>query len=115
MQDAWRREFLWRIARGKADRLRRVWDGLTTPARLRAHQSAVRLRSWELLGGPAARGDLAPRVTGTLRASGCLVERLHFQSLPGFRVTANVYVPARLRGRAPAVLIPVGHHREAKA
>jgi hypothetical protein len=40
---------------------------------------------------------------------GLVVERLHFQSLPGLYVTANLYRPRSFQGRLPAVLYLCGH------
>lgn len=40
-----------------------------------------------------------------------LVEKLHFQSLPGLYVTANLYLPRKIEGRVPAVLYISGHSR----
>lgn len=37
------------------------------------------------------------------------IEKLTFESRPGFVVTANLYLPASLQDRAPAVLCPCGH------
>ena len=55
------------------------------------------------------RTDLKATVTGTLDADNFTVEKLHFQSLPGLYVTANLYVPKNLKGPAPAVLYVCGH------
>jgi dienelactone hydrolase len=66
------------------------------------------------------RTPLNARTVGILRRSGYQIEKLVFESRPGFFVTANVYVPAagRERGdrtRYPAVLAPVGHYEGGKA
>jgi hypothetical protein len=55
------------------------------------------------------RTDLKTAVTGRLDQDGFWVEKLHFQSLPGLYVTANLYVPRGLPGRAPAILYVCGH------
>jgi hypothetical protein len=55
------------------------------------------------------RTDLKATVTGTLDAERFTVEKLHFQSMPGLYVTANLYVPKNLKGPAPAVLYVCGH------
>src|SRR5262249_6779699 len=56
-----------------------------------------------------ARTDLKPVVVGKLDAEAFTVERLHFQSSPSLYVTANLYVPKKLAGPAPAVLYVCGH------
>jgi dienelactone hydrolase len=55
------------------------------------------------------RTDLKPVVTGKLDAPSFTVEKLHFQSSPGLYVTANLYIPKKLKQPAPAVLYVCGH------
>ena len=56
-----------------------------------------------------AKTDLKPTITGRVEHAEFFVEKLHFQSLPGLYVTANLYVPKNLTGRAPAILYGCGH------
>jgi dienelactone hydrolase len=56
-----------------------------------------------------ARTDLKPVITGRLEHEALTVENLHFQSLPGLYVTANLYLPKGLTRPAPAVLYVCGH------
>jgi dienelactone hydrolase len=55
------------------------------------------------------RTDLKAVVTGTVEQEEFRVENLHFQSLPGLYVTANLYVPKGLASPAPAILYVCGH------
>jgi hypothetical protein len=55
------------------------------------------------------RTALHATVTGKVEADRFTVEKLHFQSVPGLYVTANLYVPKGLTGPAPAVLYLCGH------
>jgi dienelactone hydrolase len=55
------------------------------------------------------RGDLKATVTGTVPGDGIVVEKLHYQSLPGLYVTANFYRPASSSGRLPTILYYCGH------
>lgn len=48
-------------------------------------------------------------VTGVVERSGYRIEKLHFESIPGLHVTANLYVPANIERRAPGVLYVCGH------
>jgi dienelactone hydrolase len=58
------------------------------------------------------RSPLNPVVTGTLDAGDVLVERLHFQSLPGLYVTANFYKPkGTIAPPLPTILYVCGHGR----
>jgi hypothetical protein len=82
---------------------------LRTPEEARARQQQVRETVVRLLGGlPETTAPLNPHVTGTLRRNGYRVEKLYFESLPGYSVTANLYVPDA-PGRHPAVLYSMGH------
>lgn len=58
-------------------------------------------------------GPLHARVTGILHHEGYAVEKVIFESLPGFYVTGNLYRPSRA-GRYPGVLLPAGHTQEGK-
>ena len=60
------------------------------------------------------RTPLQPVVTGSIEKGGVIVERLHFQSLPGLYVTANFYRPREQTGPLPAVLYVCGHGGERK-
>lgn len=59
-----------------------------------------------------ARGDLQPTVTGSVERDRVVVEKLHFQSLPGLYVTANFYRPKDAAGPLPTILYLCGHGRE---
>ncbi len=47
--------------------------------------------------------------TGELKGEGYVVEKLHFQSLPGLYVTANLYLPAKVEKPLPTILYVCGH------
>ncbi len=48
-------------------------------------------------------------VTGVIERPGYRIEKLHYESLPGLHVTANLYVPSNIGGPAPGVLYVCGH------
>ncbi len=76
----------------------------------------IRVRMSELIGGlPDLRAPLNAKVTGAFERPGYRVENVIFDSLPGFRVTANLYVPTRGNGPFPAVLGVAGHSDNGKA
>lgn len=56
-----------------------------------------------------AKTDLKPTITGTIEQSDFRVEKLHFQSMPGLYVTANLYLPKKIDKPAPAILYVCGH------
>lgn len=55
------------------------------------------------------RTPLAATVTGVLDRGDYAVEKVHFQSVPGAYVIGNLYRPAKVTGRLPAVLYLCGH------
>ena len=66
------------------------------------------------------RTPLNVKVLGTTDRDGYSIQRVLYESRPGFPVTANVYAPkdkglADARGRLPAVLCPIGHWGLSKA
>src|SRR5437870_9601440 len=68
----------------------------------------------QILGGlPDYNGPLHARITGRIQAEGYAIEKIIFESLPGFFVTANLYRPNQ-PGRYPAVLFQSGHTQEGK-
>jgi hypothetical protein len=55
------------------------------------------------------RTDLKATITDTIDAELFTIEKLHFQSVPGLYVTANLYIPKKAKLPAPAVLYVCGH------
>lgn len=53
--------------------------------------------------------DLRPAVHGAIDRGAYTVEKVFFESLPGFYVTGNLYRPRGGSGRRPGVLSPHGH------
>lgn len=79
----------------------------------------VRGKILKLIGGlPERRGPVAVKqfgsVAGVAADSGFRIEKLAYESLPGFWVTANLYVPASGSGPFPAVLLTPGHEASGK-
>lgn len=83
---------------------------------LQAQQPSIRDRMSKLIGGlPAARTPLNARVTGQFERPGYRVEKIVFESIPGFWVTGNLYVPTTGKAPFPAVLGTAGHADNGKA
>jgi len=57
------------------------------------------------------RTPLQATVTGVLERGDYVVEKIHFQSVPGAYVIGNLYRPAQVSGRLPAVLYLCGHSK----
>lgn len=55
------------------------------------------------------RTALQAVTTGTVERDEFLVEKIHFQSMPGLYVTGNLYLPKKRAERFPAILYLCGH------
>ena len=88
---------------------------IATLADLKSRQQYVRERIRGYLGDLPERTPLNPRVVGSLDRGDYRVERIIFESRPGFYVTANLYLPKTGTPPYPAILYPLGHERGAKA
>jgi len=77
----------------------------------KARRAEYRRQLFEMLGlSPLPeRLDLKAAITGTLDHEQFTVEKLNYQSLPGFYVTANLYLPKGLTKPAPTILYVCGH------
>lgn len=103
-----------RIAQQQLDDRERAIAAIRTPADADRRKAMVRAKLTELIGGlPTYNGPLHARVTGLLQSDTHTIEKVIFESLPGFYITANLYRP-NLPGRYPAVLVPSGHTQEGK-
>ena len=90
-----------------------------------AHQPPLTLEAWKRKRGALLREirkkaatrpcglPLDPQVHGVVRLNGYELRKLTFQSRPGMRVTANLYVPNG-KGPFPAVLSVHGHWSQGK-
>ncbi|WP_269714718.1 alpha/beta hydrolase [Caulobacter sp. NIBR2454] len=89
---------------------------IDTAAKMDARKTRVRAKALDLIGGlPETRTPLNARVTGAYQTDGFRVEKVIYESLPGYFVTANAYVPTGSKGPFPAVIITPGHSPDGKA
>jgi len=73
-------------------------------------KAAVRERILRLIGGlPERRGAVAVKAFGSVSGEGFRVEKIAYESLPGFWVTADLYTPASGAGPFPAIVLAPGH------
>jgi dienelactone hydrolase len=88
-----------------------AFAGVTTLSDWTGRRETYREQLLEMLGlAPfPEKTDLQVTVTGRVEHAEFYVENLHFQSLPRLYVTANLYVPKGLEGKAPAILYVCGH------
>lgn len=82
-------------------------SGEAWKTRAAAIRDGVR-RGLKLEGLPPAC-NMAPIRHGLWKGDGYTVENVAFESLEGFWVTGNLYLPEQVEGKAPGVLCPHGH------
>ena len=68
-------------------------DQLKTKADAEAYVESVRKRIRQCFGPEPKRTPLNPRVTGVVQRGAYRIEKVIFDSRPGFPVTANLYIP----------------------
>ena len=102
------------IAQRHLDQRERTLAAIRSKDAADRRKASVRAKLTELIGGlPDYSGPLNPRITGQLQSDTHTIEKVVFESLPGFYVTGNLYRPNK-PGRYPAVLVPSGHTQEGK-
>jgi hypothetical protein len=103
-----------RLAQQQLDQRERTIAGIKTRADADRRRAFVREKVNEILGGlPSRQGPLNARVTGKIDAGAYVIEKVIFESLPGFYVTGNLYRP-QAAGKHPGILVPAGHTQEGK-
>jgi len=109
----------WLLARiDAADKVRaREISAIRTPDALKARQAELRKSFIAAIGGLPERTPLQPMVTGTILRDGYKVEKILFESRPGFHVTAALFLPdsAKFPPPWPGVVIACGHSVNGKA
>ena len=99
------------ILQERADRLAAV----QTRAEAQAYVDDVRAKSARCFPALPARTDLKARTTGTSDLGDIRLEKVVYESRPGFLVSANLYMPARIDAELPCVLGLCGHSENGKA
>jgi dienelactone hydrolase len=102
------------IAQEQLQRREAAQANMRSVADAERRKQVVRQTILSLLGGlPEYSGPLNPRTTGTINSDGYVIEKVIFESLPGFYVTANLYRPSG-PGHYPGILLQAGHTQEGK-
>ncbi len=82
---------------------------LKTKADWLERQEMVREKLSEIIGPLPEKTPLNIRITGTVQRDGYRVEKMIYESRPGYFVTSALFIPDNLREKAPAILNPIGH------
>jgi cephalosporin-C deacetylase-like acetyl esterase len=104
------------VAAEQEKQRRARFAAVSSKSELEALQRDLRVTFLRLLGGlPEPAGAPKVQVTGTIDGDDYLVEKLVYESLPGYWVTALAYKPKKFSAPMPAVLSPCGHSNVGKA
>jgi len=108
--------YLQEYARLLDERRRQRFELIATPENVDTLRQEVREKLRDMWGPlPTDDSPLNPQVLGTLEREGLAVEKILFESRPGFRVPANLYRPSESSERLPAVVVVCGHDSLGKA
>src|SRR6185503_1927133 len=100
------------IAQRQLDGREAAVKAVKTVEQAEARKRQVRAKILELIGGlPDYSGPLNARITGRIERPRYIVEKVIFESLPQYFITANLYRP-RQEGKYAGVLLPLGHWLE---
>lgn len=80
-----------------------------------AYVREVREKIQKCFGQWPDKTPLNSRVTGTIERKAYKIEKVIFESRPGFPVTANLYLPKNRKGPLPGVIGTCGHNANGKA
>ncbi|HUR56691.1 MAG TPA: acetylxylan esterase [Opitutaceae bacterium] len=85
-------------------------EQLATRADWERYRDEARKKIFELVGPFPEKTPLNARITGVVKKAGYRIEKVIYESQPGLHVTAALFVPEPLQGRAPAIVYCSGHH-----
>ncbi|MDR3194523.1 MAG: acetylxylan esterase [Tannerella sp.] len=102
-------EQLYAVAAEQVNRRKLQLSGLKTKDDWTRYQSGAKEKLQKTVGQFPAKTPLNPVITGKIKRDGFIVEKLYFESRPGYYVTAALFVPAGGKGKKPAILYCSGH------
>jgi len=103
-----------RLAHEALDERLAKYESLQTPQQIVAWQNDLRAKFVANISGSPTKSPLNSRVVGRLDRGDHRIEKIIYESVPGFLVTANLYLPQG-DGPFPGVLVPCGHSANGKA
>lgn len=109
-------EQLLELAAKEQERRRARFAAVKDRDGVQALQQELRQKFLDLLDGlPKAAEAPAVEKTGRINADDYTIDKLVYQSLPGYYVSALLYKPKKIEGRVPGILSPCGHSPTGKA
>ena len=95
----------YKLSEARVDKISKIM----TKDELLLRQEEVRQTMWKIIGPFPEKTPLNAKITSIVKKKGYRVENLIYESLPGFYVTASLFVPENLSIPAPAILFCSGH------
>ena len=84
---------------------------LKTKSDWKNRQQLVGEKLNEIMGPFPKREALNPEITGIIQKDGYRIEKIIYESVPGFFETGCLYIPDNLKRKAPAILNVIGHDK----
>ena len=109
------RDYLTALVDAQFARRNEMLAKLSTAEDWDQHAEYIRKSMLAWTGPFPPRTPLRPRVMGKIERQTYTVEKILFESRPGFLVSANLYLPRTCTGRRPAILNVIGHSPAGKA
>lgn len=75
-------------------------------------QSQVRKKLLDIIGPFPEKTPLNVQITGTLKKDGYTIEKVIYESMPGYYIPGALYIPDGIKKSAPAIFYTCGHSRE---
>ena len=82
---------------------------LATAQDWQAYREQVKLKLAQIIGPFPEKTPLNPEITGVIEQDDYTIEKLIYESQPGFYVTAALFLPKKRKGKAPAIVYCSGH------
>jgi cephalosporin-C deacetylase-like acetyl esterase len=94
---------------GQLEQRRKTVQALRTAQDWQKRQEFVRQKLQECIGYFPQKTPLNAVVTGKVERDGVTVEKLYYESMPGYYVTAALFLPAGKRENLPSIVFCSGH------
>ena len=86
---------------------------LSTKVDWEKRQRKIRKTLFDIVGPFPQKTPLNARITGVVKKDDYRLEKIIFESQPKFYVTAAMFIPNKLKGKAPAIIYVSGHAKDA--
>ncbi len=97
------------ISAQKLRERKEVIENIDTKGDWEKRQSEIRKVLDKIAGPFPEKTPLNAVITGTIQRDGYIVEKLYFESMPGYKVTAAFFIPAGKKQDLPAIIYCSGH------